>query len=99
MFLLCFKRYLLNFAIAHVHKRLFCLSEFGHTFVALKHNKTGLSLETSSEINCELIKFVNCLPLTKTNREYSMFGNDFPHFFFFAKSVRYISTWFLPFLD
>ena len=33
-----------------------------------------LSLETSSEINFEFIKFVKtnvkCLPLTKTNREY-----------------------------
>ena len=42
--------------------RLFCLSR-----VALKHKKTDLSLETSSAINFEFIKFVNCLPLTKTN--------------------------------
>ena len=44
-----------------------------HTCVALLHNKTVLSLETSSEINFEFIKFVKkgkCLPLKKTNREY-----------------------------
>ena len=44
-----------------------------HTRVALLHKKTVLSLETSSEINFEFIKFVKkgkCLPLTKTNREY-----------------------------
>ena len=40
-----------------------------HTRVALKHKKTGLSLEASSEIEFEFIKFVNCLPLTKLNRE------------------------------
>ena len=43
----------------------------GHTCVALKHKKTDLSLEKSSEINFEFIKFVkeklNCLPLTKTH--------------------------------
>ena len=44
-----------------------------HTCVALLHKKTVLSLETSSEINFEFIKFIKkgkCLPLTKTNREY-----------------------------
>ena len=44
------------------------------TCVALLYKKTVLSLETSSEINFEFIKFVKkygkCLPLTKTNREY-----------------------------
>ena len=44
-----------------------------HTCVALLHKKTVLSLETSSEVNFEFIKFVKkgkCLPLTQTNREY-----------------------------
>ena len=45
-----------------------------HTYVALIHKKTVLSLDTSSEINFEFIKFVKknvkVLPLTKTNREY-----------------------------
>ena len=50
-----------------------------HTCVALKHKKTDLPLETSAEINFEFIKFVkkiiNCLHLTKINREYNLFGN------------------------
>ena len=45
-----------------------------HTCVVLIHKKTVLPLETSSEINFELIKCVKknvkCLPFTKTNREY-----------------------------
>ena len=45
-----------------------------HTCVALKHKKTDLSFERSAEINFEFIKCkkknVNCLTLTKTNREY-----------------------------
>ena len=44
-----------------------------YTCVTLLHKKTVLSLETSSEINFESIKFVKkgkCLALTKTNREY-----------------------------
>ena len=46
-----------------------------HTCVALLHKKTNLSLQTSSEINFEFIKFVKkgkCLLLTKTNREYNI---------------------------
>ena len=44
-----------------------------HTCVALIHKKTVLSLETSSEINFEFIKYVkNCKmsPFDKANREY-----------------------------
>ena len=46
-----------------------------HTCVALLHKKTvlSLSLETSSEINFESIKFVKkgkCLPLTKNHEFY-----------------------------
>ena len=67
---LCFKLYSLNFAIVHAQEKIAMLIKFGHTCVALKCKKTDLSLETSSEINFEFIKFVNCLPLTKTNREY-----------------------------
>ena len=49
------------------------LIRISHTCVALLHKKTVLTLETSSDINFEFIKFVKkgkCLPLTKTNREY-----------------------------
>ena len=55
-------------------KKIVMLIRIRHTCVALIHKKTVLSLETSSEINFEYIKFVKflvkCLPLTKTNREY-----------------------------
>ena len=70
---LCLKIYSLNFAIAQAQKKIVMLIRFRHTCVALLHKKTVLSLETSSEINFEFIKFVKkgkCLPLTKTNREY-----------------------------
>ena len=69
-----FEFYSLNFAIAHAQKKIVMLIRMRHTCVALIHKKTVLSLETSSEINFEFIKFVKkvvkCLPLTKTNREY-----------------------------
>ena len=77
-----------------------------HTCVALKHKKTVVSFETSSEIIFEFIKFVknnvNCLSLTKTNREYQVFGNPRFHtildnFLSFAKSDRPISTLFPTF--
>ena len=55
---MCFKLYSLNFAVAHAHKKIVMLIRVGHTCVALKHKKTDLSLETSSEINCEFIKFI-----------------------------------------
>ena len=57
--------YSLNFAIEHAQKRLLCLSE---CIILVLHKKTVLSLETSSEINFEFIKYVKknvkCLPLT-----------------------------------
>ena len=72
--LLCLKLYLLNFAIAHAQKKIVMLIRIRNNCVALLHKKTVLTLETSSEINFEFIKFVKkkgkCLPLTKTNREY-----------------------------
>ena len=55
-------------------KKIVMLIIIRHTCVALIHKKTVLSLETSSEINFEFIKFVKkivkCLALIKTNREY-----------------------------
>ena len=54
-------------------KKIVMLIRIRHTRVALLHKKTVLSLETSSEINFEFIKFVKkgrCLPMTKTIREY-----------------------------
>ena len=55
-------------------KKIVMLIRIRHTCVALIHKKTVLSVEKSSEINFEFIKFVKifvkCLPLTKTNREY-----------------------------
>ena len=47
---LCFKLYSLDFAIAHAQKQIIMLIRNGPTCVALKHKKTDLSLETSSEI-------------------------------------------------
>ena len=46
------------FAIAHAQKRLLCLSEFVILVLHYYTRKTVLSLETSSEINFEFIKFV-----------------------------------------
>ena len=89
-------------------KKIVMLIRVRHTCVALIHKKNVLLLETSSEINFEFIKFVKiivkCLPLTKTNREYSIFGKlrfitILDNFLSFAKSGRPISTVFLPFLD
>ena len=51
----------MNFATVRAQKKLVMLIRIGHTCVALKHKKTDLSLETSSEINFKFIKFVkNC---------------------------------------
>ena len=55
------KLYSLNFAIAHAQKKIVMLIRIRHDCVALIHNKTALSLETSSEINFEFIKFVKDL--------------------------------------
>ena len=72
--LFCLKLYSLNFAIAHAQKKIVMLIRIRHTCVALLHKKTVLSLETSSEINFEFIKFSKkkgkCSSLTKTNRDY-----------------------------
>ena len=71
--LLCLKLYSLKFAIAHAQKNIVMLIRIRHTCVALIHKKTVLSLETSSEINFEFIKFVKknvkCLPLTFLNKK------------------------------
>ena len=55
---LCSKLYSMNFAIAHALKKIVMPIRIGHTCVALKHKKTDLSLETSSEINFEFINFM-----------------------------------------
>ena len=63
-----------------MRKKIVMLIRIRHTYVALLHKKTVLSLVRSSEINFEFIKFVKkgkCLPLTKTNREYYK-NNTFP---------------------
>ena len=57
-----------------MRKKIAMLIGSRHTCVALIHKKNVLSLETSSEINFEFIKFVkkkivNCHPLTKANRD------------------------------
>ena len=58
MFPLCLKLYSLNYASAHVQKKIITLIRICHTCVGLKHKKNDLSLETSTEINFEFIKFV-----------------------------------------
>ena len=73
MFLIVFKALFTEFCNCARAKMIVMLIRIRHTCVALLHKKTVLSLETSSEINFEFIKFVKkgkCLPLTKTNREY-----------------------------
>ena len=45
------------------------LIRIGHTCVALKHKKTDLSLETSSEINFKFIKFVKILSPFDKNKK------------------------------
>ena len=56
--LLCLKLYSLNFAIAHSQKKIVMLIRIRHICVALLHKQTVLTLETTSEINFELIKFI-----------------------------------------
>ena len=73
MFLIVFKALFTEFCNCACAKKIVMLIIIRHTCVALLHKKTILSLETSSEINFEFIKFSKkgkCLPLTKTNREY-----------------------------
>ena len=55
---LCLKLYSLNFAIAHAQEKIVMFIRIRHTCVALLHKKTVLSVETSSKINFEFIKFV-----------------------------------------
>ena len=73
MFLIVFKALFTEFSNCACAKKIVMLIRIRHICVALLHKKTVLSLETSSEINFEFIKFVKkgkYLPLTKTNREY-----------------------------
>ena len=76
MFLIVFKLLIFTeFCNCACAKKIAMLIRIRHTCVALLQLKTVLSLETSSEINFEFIKFVKkrkCLPLTKTNREYNI---------------------------
>ena len=75
MFLIVLKALFTEFCNCACAKKIVMLIRIRHTCVASLHKKTVLSLETSSEINFEFIKFVKkgkCLPLTKTNREYYM---------------------------
>ena len=67
-----FKLYSLNFAITHAKIKIVMLFRIGHTCVAIKHKKTDLSLETSSEINFELIQFVHNLENSEIERTYSI---------------------------
>ena len=55
---LCLKLYLLNFANAHAQKKIVMLIRIHYTCVALIYMKTVLSLEKSSGINFDFIKFV-----------------------------------------
>ena len=76
MFLIVFNALFTEFCNCACAKKIVKLIRIRHTCVALLHKKTVLSLETSSEINFEFIKFVKkgkSLPLTKTNREYSFY--------------------------
>ena len=73
MFLIVFNALFTKFCNCACAKKIVKFIRIRHACVALLHKKTVLSLETSSEINFEFIKFVKkgkCLPLTKTNREY-----------------------------
>ena len=69
MFHIVFKALFTEFCNCACEKKIVMLIRIWHTCVASLHKKTVLSLETSSEINFEFIKFVKkgkCLPLTKT---------------------------------
>ena len=60
----CLKLYSLNFAIAHAQFETAMLIKIGHNCAAIKHKKTALSLETSSEINFEFNEFVKKIKLS-----------------------------------
>ena len=73
MFLIVFNALFTEFCNCACAKKIVMLIRIRHTCVALLHKKTVLSLETSSEVHFECIKFVKkgkYLTLTKTNREY-----------------------------
>ena len=73
MFLIVFIALFTEFCNCACAKKIVVLIRIRHTCVSLLHKKTVLSLETSSEVNFEFIKFVKkgkCLPLTKTKRGY-----------------------------
>ena len=69
MFLFVFKALFTDFCYGAYAKYLAMLKRIRHTCVALKHKKTVLSLETSSEIKFRIYqickKIVKCLPMTK----------------------------------
>ena len=68
-----FKALFTGFCNCAFAKKIVMLIRIRHTCVALIHMKTVLSLETSSEINFEFIKFVKKYtksPFDKTNCEY-----------------------------
>ena len=58
MFHIVFKALFTEFCNCACEKKIVMLIRIRHTCVALLHKKTVLSLETSSEINFEFIKFV-----------------------------------------
>ena len=68
MFLIVVKALFTEFCNCACAKKIVMLIRIRHTCVALIHKEYVLSLDTSSEINFEFIKFVKkgkCLPLTK----------------------------------
>ena len=90
MFLIVFKALITEFCNCVCTKKIVMLIRIRHTCVALLHKKTVLSLETSSKINFEFIKFVKkgkCLPLTKTNREYYI-NITFPDWVIFKNIIQ-----------
>ena len=56
-FFKCSKLYSLNFAISHAQNKIVMLIKIGLNCGAKRRKKTDKSLETSSEINFEFIKF------------------------------------------
>ena len=60
----CLKLFSLIFTIAHAQIKIVILIKINHNCVVLKHKNTDKSLETSSEINFEFIKFVKKLKLS-----------------------------------
>ena len=71
MFLIVFNALFTEFCNCACAKKIVKLIRICHTCVALLHKKTVLSLETSSEINFEFIKFVKkrkMSPFDKNNK-------------------------------